>query len=53
MSLTGMFAVTGGGSGIGQGVCRRLAGEGARVAVLDVDGGGGGSKGGRRGGTRP
>ena len=39
MSLTGMFAVTGGGSGIGRGVCRRLAGEGARVAVLDVDGG--------------
>jgi NAD(P)-dependent dehydrogenase (short-subunit alcohol dehydrogenase family) len=39
MTMTGMFAVTGGGSGIGRGVCHRLAGEGARVAVLDVDGG--------------
>jgi NAD(P)-dependent dehydrogenase (short-subunit alcohol dehydrogenase family) len=29
--------VTGGGSGIGAAVCRRLAGSGARVAVLDRD----------------
>jgi NAD(P)-dependent dehydrogenase (short-subunit alcohol dehydrogenase family) len=30
--------VTGGGSGIGRGTCRRFAEEGARVAVLDLDG---------------
>ena len=30
--------VTGGGSGIGRGTCRRMAAEGARVAVLDLDG---------------
>jgi NAD(P)-dependent dehydrogenase (short-subunit alcohol dehydrogenase family) len=30
--------VTGGGSGIGEACCVRLAAEGARVAVLDVDG---------------
>jgi NAD(P)-dependent dehydrogenase (short-subunit alcohol dehydrogenase family) len=30
--------VTGGGSGIGRATCRRLASEGARVAVVDIDG---------------
>ena len=30
--------MTGGGSGIGRGTCRRMAAEGARVAVLDLDG---------------
>ena len=30
--------VTGGGSGIGRGTCRRMAEEGASVAVLDLDG---------------
>jgi 3-oxoacyl-[acyl-carrier protein] reductase len=29
--------VTGGGSGIGQGICLRLAEEGARIAVFDVN----------------
>lgn len=29
--------VTGGGSGIGRATCRRIAEEGARVAVLDID----------------
>ena len=33
-----MAVVTGGGSGIGRATCRRMAGEGARVAVFDVDG---------------
>jgi NAD(P)-dependent dehydrogenase (short-subunit alcohol dehydrogenase family) len=31
--------VTGGGSGIGEACCVRLASEGAKVAVLDIDGG--------------
>ena len=30
--------VTGGGSGIGRAVCRRMAAEGAAVAALDIDG---------------
>ena len=29
--------VTGGGSGIGQSICTRLADEGAMVRVLDID----------------
>jgi NAD(P)-dependent dehydrogenase (short-subunit alcohol dehydrogenase family) len=38
--LTGRVAVvTGGGSGIGASVCRRLAAEGAHVVVVDLTGG--------------
>lgn len=33
-------AVTGGASGIGRATCRRMTAEGARVAVLDLDGDG-------------
>jgi meso-butanediol dehydrogenase / (S,S)-butanediol dehydrogenase / diacetyl reductase len=33
-----LAVVTGGGSGIGRATCRRMTEEGARVAVLDVDG---------------
>jgi NAD(P)-dependent dehydrogenase (short-subunit alcohol dehydrogenase family) len=37
--LDGRIAVvTGGGSGIGRATCRRMAEEGARVAVVDLDG---------------
>ncbi|MGE5722478.1 MAG: SDR family NAD(P)-dependent oxidoreductase [Hyphomicrobiales bacterium] len=32
-----VFAVTGGGSGLGEAIVKRLAGEGANVAVLDID----------------
>ncbi|CAN5691838.1 glucose 1-dehydrogenase [soil metagenome] len=35
------FIVTGGGSGIGRGIVKRLAEEGARVMILDVDAHGG------------
>jgi 3-oxoacyl-[acyl-carrier protein] reductase len=39
MLLEGQAAiVTGGGRGIGQAIALRLAGEGADVGVLDVDG---------------
>lgn len=39
MTLEGkVAAVTGGGSGIGKAICVRLAAEGAKVAVLDLDG---------------
>ena len=33
-----VVVVTGGGNGIGEGMCRRFAAEGARVAVVDLDG---------------
>jgi 3-oxoacyl-[acyl-carrier protein] reductase len=37
MTLEGKLAVvTGGGAGIGRAICRRLAEDGARVAVLDI-----------------
>jgi NAD(P)-dependent dehydrogenase (short-subunit alcohol dehydrogenase family) len=38
MKLDGLFAVTGGGSGIGAGVVRALHAAGGEVAVLDLDG---------------
>ena len=38
MAFTGKLAViTGGGSGMGQAWARRLAGEGATVAILDLN----------------
>jgi 3-oxoacyl-[acyl-carrier protein] reductase len=38
MSLEGrVAAVTGGAAGIGEAICRRLASDGARVAVLDLN----------------
>jgi 3-oxoacyl-[acyl-carrier protein] reductase len=38
VTVTGKVAVvTGGGSGLGQAICVRLASEGVRVAVLDLD----------------
>ena len=38
MRLAGKIAaVTGGGKGIGAGICKSLASDGARVAVLDID----------------
>jgi 3-oxoacyl-[acyl-carrier protein] reductase len=38
VTLEGKVAVvTGGGSGIGEAICVRLAAEGAKVAVLDID----------------
>jgi 2-hydroxycyclohexanecarboxyl-CoA dehydrogenase len=38
MALTGKNAiVTGGASGIGRGICLRLAGDGANVGILDLD----------------
>jgi 2-hydroxycyclohexanecarboxyl-CoA dehydrogenase len=41
MALTGKNAVvTGGASGIGRGICLRLARDGADVAILDLDGAG-------------
>ena len=40
MTLAGkIVVVTGGGSGLGRSICVRLTAEGARVAVLELDGG--------------
>src|SRR2546426_11324558 len=59
MGLSGRNAVvTGGASGIGRAICLRLARDGADVAVLDLDQGGGRQGAGegaalhRRGGAR-
>ena len=38
MSQAGVVFVTGGASGIGRAVARRLAGEGSSVVVADQDG---------------
>lgn len=37
MTLDGLFAVTGAGSGIGRGVAHRISAAGGRVAVLDAN----------------
>ena len=36
--MTTVAIVTGGGSGLGEAICRRLADDGHRVVVADLDG---------------